>query len=182
MWARQALRSAEQKTEFGLWQALGVSMHAFEAQNSGQTLAEGLAEYHSANPDLVQGRGASPAAQEFFRCHDTVHVVYGCGTALHDELIVKLSSIFGTTGGFGVLKGYQLYESRQIYKKLNVAEILLTILQSPYIVSRTLTRCLRQRGRWPWGSFGRYLHVPLSEVRREFSICVAHAVANKPDV
>lgn len=140
-----------------------------------QTLADGIAEYHRVNPDLVQGRSTSLAAQEFFRCHDAVHAVYGCGNTLHDEAIVKLSSIFGTTGGFSILKGYQLHESRQIYKKLNMAEILLTILQSPFIIPRTIIRCLRQHARWPWDSFGKYLHVPLSEVRREFGICVAHA-------
>lgn len=157
-------------------------MYAFEEQNSGLTLAEGIAEYHRVNPGLVQGRSISPAAQEFFRCHDAVHVVHGCGTSLHDEAIVKLSSIFGTNGGFGVLKGYQLYESRQIYKKLPVFEVLWTILQSPFIVTRTIVRCLHQRGRWPWDRHEEYLHMPLNEVRKKFNIQVAHAGANAPDV
>lgn len=152
-------------------------MHTFESQNSMQTLAEGIAEYHRVNPDLVQGRSMSLAAQEFFRCHDTVHVVYGCGTSLHDEAIVKLSSIFGTTSGFGVLKGYQLYESRQIYKKLPVVEVLLTIFQSSFIVPRTIVRCFHQSGRWPWDRHEEYLHMPLNGVRKKFNIQVAHAVA-----
>lgn len=150
-------------------------MLIYESQSSGLTLAQGLAVYHRANPDLLQGRSMSLAAQEFFRCHDAVHIVYGCGRSLHEEAIVKLSSIFGTTGGISVLKGYQLHESRQIYKKLPLAEVLLSILQSPFIVSRTITRCLRQHARWPWDSFGKYLDVPLSEIRREFGIGVAHA-------
>lgn len=160
---------------------LGVNMHAFESQNSGQTLAEGVAEYYRSNPGLAQGRSMSLAAQEFFRCHDAVHVVYGCGNSLNDEAIVKLSSIFGTTGRFSVLKGYQLHESLQIYRKLSVVEVLLAILQSVFLVPRTIIRCLRQRGRWPWNSFDKYLHVPLWEVRREFGIHVAHVVANEPD-
>jgi hypothetical protein len=157
-------------------QALGAGMQAFVSQNSGLTLAQGIAEYYNSNPELAKSRGTSLAAQEFFRCHDAVHVVYGCGTALYDEGIVKLSSIFGTTGGLGVLKGYQLHESRQIYKELPIGEVLLTILQSPFIVVRTIIRCLRQHARWPWDSFDKYLHMPLSEVRQEFGIEVAHAV------
>lgn len=149
-------------------------MRRYESQNTGQTLAEGVAEYHQKNPELAQGRGMSPAAQEFFERHDAVHVVYGCANTMHDEAVVKLSSIFGTTGGFGVLRGYQLHESMQIYKRLNKAEILLTILQAPIIVPWTIIRCLRQHGRWPWDGFGKYLHTPLSEVRREFGITVAH--------
>ncbi|MCK9994222.1 MAG: hypothetical protein Dbin4_02742 [Alphaproteobacteria bacterium] len=151
-------------------------MHNFEAQNSRQTLAEGVAEYYASNLGLVKRCGLSPAAQQFFRNHDTVHVVYGCGTSLSDEAIVKLSSIFGTTGGFSVLRGYQLYESRQIYKKLGIIEILLTILRSGILIPRTIFRCLRQHKYWPWDSCDNYLHVPLAEVRQEFGIRVAHGI------
>jgi hypothetical protein len=42
-------------------------MHSFERQASLQTLAQGLAEYYDANPELAKGRGMSIAAQEFFR-------------------------------------------------------------------------------------------------------------------
>ncbi|MBI3245784.1 MAG: hypothetical protein HYZ50_04665 [Deltaproteobacteria bacterium] len=156
-------------------------MHAFEHQNSRQTLADSIAEYYKANPGLAQGRGMSQAAREFFRCHDAVHVVYGCGNTLNDEAIVKLSSIFGTTGGLGVLSGYQLHESLQIYKKLRVVEVLLAILQSAFFIPRTLVRCVRQRSRWPWNNFDKYLHVPLREIRQEFAIRVAHATVNETD-
>lgn len=36
---------------------------------------------------------------EFFRCHDAAHVVFGCGTGLDDEAVVKIWSFFGTTRG-----------------------------------------------------------------------------------
>jgi hypothetical protein len=148
-------------------------MHAFESQGSRQTLAEGVAEYYRLNPTLAAGRDMSQAAQEFFRCHDAAHVLYGCGNSLSDEAIVKLSSIFGTTGRFSVLEGYRLHESLQIYKQLGVFEILLTILHSVFLVPRTIARCFRQRGRWPWSDFEKYLQVPLWEIRREFGIRVA---------
>ncbi len=155
-------------------------MHAFEHQNSEQTLAEGVAEYFRLNPGLTQSRGTSQMAQEFFRCHDTVHVVYGCNTSLHHEAIVKLSSIFGTTGGFNILKGYQLHESRQIYKELSGSEVFFTALQSACFVPRTIVRCIRQPKRWPWSNFQEYLQTPLQEIRREFGIQVARIAANEP--
>ena len=98
-------------------------MHAFELQLSSQTLAEGIAEYYQANPGLVPGSKTSIEAQEFFRCHDAVHVVFGCGNALSDEAIVKVASVCGTSGRFGVLRGYRLHESQQIYQKLGSFEI-----------------------------------------------------------
>jgi hypothetical protein len=117
--------------------------------------------------------GCSPQAQEFFRCHDAAHVVFGCGTSLPDEAVVKLSSIFGTTGGLSVLKGYRLHESSSIYRELVLTDIIRTLLQSIVIVPRTVVRCLRQHKRWPWREFAEYSQVPLAKLRAEFGIRVA---------
>ncbi|CAN7768405.1 ubiquinone biosynthesis protein COQ4 [Variovorax sp. LjRoot175] len=91
-------------------------MHAFEDQDSGQTLAQGIEEYFTANPGLAKDRNMTAEAKHFFRCHDAVHVVFGCGTTLNDEAVVKMASIFGTTAGLKVLKGYRLHESLDIYR------------------------------------------------------------------
>lgn len=156
-------------------------MHAFERQSSQQTLAQGIAEYYEANPGLAKVRGLSPEAQQFFRCHDAAHVVFGCGNTLNDEAIVKIASIFGTTGGFAVLRGYRLHESRQIYTRLRLSEVVLSILQSVFVIPRTIIRCARQRARWPWENFEQYLHVPLNEIRGRFRIRVAHFRARGDD-
>ena len=149
-------------------------MHTFELQDSPQTLAEAMSEYYAANPELAKGRDLSPEAQAFFRCHDTAHVVFGCSTALDDEATVKIASIFGTTAGLGVLKGYRLHESRQIYKHLSLQAMLTTTAHSVVVVPRTVLRCLRQRARWPWAEFEQYLSVPLRDIRQRFGIVVPH--------
>jgi hypothetical protein len=149
-------------------------MHSFERQASAQTLAQGLAEYYDANPPLAKGRGMSIAAQEFFRCHDAAHVVFGCGNTLHDEVVVKIASLFGTTAGVRILKGYRLLESREIYEKLSVLDVLRSIGQSAFLIPSTIVRCVWQRRRWPWESFDQYLHVPLRDIRKEYGIRVAH--------
>ncbi|MEP6823988.1 MAG: hypothetical protein ABI919_04175 [Ramlibacter sp.] len=156
-------------------------MHTFEYQQSSQSLANGIAEYFEANPSLAKGRGLSPAAHEFFRCHDAVHVVFGCGTALNEEAVVKIASILGTTGGLGVLRGYRLHESLEIYKKLRVVAVLFSIAQSVFVVPRTIFRCLKQTRRWPWNNFEQYMQIPLREIREEFGIRVAHFHAQEPD-
>jgi hypothetical protein len=146
----------------------------FESASSAQTLAEGLAEYYAANPGLKRGPSLSPEAREFFRCHDTVHVLYGCGTSMPDEAIVKLASIFGTTGGLSILRGYRLHESIDIYRRLPVAGTLRALLLAPWLVARTIWRCRRQRSAWPWSAHEPYMDVPLSELRARFGIGVAH--------
>ena len=117
----------------------------------------------------------SPEARAFFRSHDVVHVVFGCSVALDDEAIVKIASIFGTTAGFGVLRGYRLHESQEIYQRLPLGAVLRTMARSVVIVPRTILRCRRQRSRWPWSGFERFLQAPLRELREEFGIRVAHA-------
>jgi hypothetical protein len=149
--------------------------HRFESAASTQTLAEALAEYYAANPALKRGSSLSPQAQEFFRCHDTVHVLYGCGTSMPDEAIVKLASLFGTTGGISVLRGYRLHESLDIYRKLPLASTLVALLIAPYLIARTIWRCLRQRSAWPWAEHASYTNTPLHELRARFGITVAHA-------
>lgn len=148
-------------------------MHEYERQDTTKTLAEGIAEYYEQNPHLSKIRGMSPQAQDFFRCHDTAHVVFGCNTSLPDEAVVKLSSIFGTTAGLSVLRGYALHESTKIYRELAVKDIVGTFLRAAVIVPRTVMRCFRQRKRWPWREFSEYRNTPLGRLRSEFGIRVA---------
>jgi ubiquinone biosynthesis protein Coq4 len=151
-----------------------VTAHSYQLQDSSQTLAAGLAEYHAANPGLADLRSMSPEAQDFFRCHDAAHVVFGCNVDLDDEAAVKIASMLGTTAGLGVLRGYRLHESIEIYKQLRVRSVLRSLAHSVVVVPRTLLRCARQRARWPWDDFDRFLDVPLREIRRELGITVAH--------
>ncbi|MGE0313387.1 MAG: hypothetical protein AB7P21_17390 [Lautropia sp.] len=149
--------------------------HHFESPDSTQTLEEGLAEYFSANPDLKRdGQLLSAEACQFFRSHDTVHVLYGCGTSMPDEAIVKLASLFGTDGGFRILRGYTHFETLDIYRKLPLGSTLLALLVAPYLIARTLWRCARQTRRWPWTDHGQFMTLPLSDLRAQFRIKVAH--------
>jgi hypothetical protein len=155
--------------------AVASTRHHFESAQSAQTLAQGLAEYFAANPSLKrQNTLLSSEAREFFRSHDAVHVVYGCGTSMPDEAVVKLASLFGTTGGFEVLRGYVNHETLDIYTKLPLGSTFVALVSAPYLIVRTLWRCGRQRRRWPWVEYERYLDTPLNELRSEFGIEVAH--------
>lgn len=149
--------------------------HRFEMQDSPQTLEEGLAEYFSAHPDLKRDADLlSPEARQFFRSHDIVHVLYGCGTSMPDEAIVKLASLFGTDGGLPILRGYTQLETADIYRKLPAGSTLLAILMAPYLIARTLWRCTRQARRWPWANHEQFLSQPLHSIRESFRIKVAH--------
>jgi ubiquinone biosynthesis protein Coq4 len=150
-------------------------MPDYRRQHSELTLAEGLAEYYAEFEGQLTGRNMTREAVAFFRRHDVVHVIFGCDISLSDELIVKLSSIFGTTAGFGVLAGYRLAESKEIYAGLSHAEILSLMGKTFVLVPRTIWRCVTMASKWPWDDFDRHLDVPLFEIRERFGIRVAHS-------
>ena len=157
-------------------EAMPQTQHHFESAQSTQTLAQGLAEYFALNPSLKREIDLlSTDARQFFRSHDMVHVLYGCGTNMPDEAVVKLASLFGTTGGFHVLRGDVNHETLDIYTKLPLGGTLLAFACAPYLIVRTLWRCARQRRRWPWAENQQYLETPLDELRSQFGIRVAHA-------
>lgn len=151
-----------------------MSAHRFESPRSTQTLAEGLAEYFGANPHLKrEDELVSAEARRFFHAHDVVHVLYGCDTTMPDEAIVKIASLFGTTGGLQVLRGYTHRETLDIYRRLPWAGTLAALLAAPFLIARTIWRCGRQHRRWPWTDNEQFMHVPLAELRAEFGIRVA---------
>jgi hypothetical protein len=153
--------------------------HQFEDPGSKQTLADGLEEYFASNPGLKRdSQLMSEAAKQFFKGHDTVHVVYGCGTSMPDEAIVKIVSLFGTTEGFAVLRGYVHHETFDIYRKLPLPGTMAAILLSPFLLMRSIIRCMRQPKRWPWLEHQEYMNAPLYRIREEFQILVAHAKQN----
>jgi hypothetical protein len=90
------------------------------------------------------------------------------------EAVVKLSSLFGTTGGLQILRGYTAYESLDIYTKLPLGSTVLALLMSPYLIFRTIWRCARQTQRWPWTENQQYMDKRLDDLRSQFKITVAH--------
>lgn len=140
-------------------------------QHSSQTLAEGLAEYYGSRDDLAVGRGLSDAAREFFRCHDTAHVVFGCHTTLPSEACVKMWSFFGTDVGFRRLQvGYGLPESGEIYQKLTFPQMIEAGRASFRIVPAVIARSRRMTKKWPWSDFDEYMDTALNEIRGQFGI------------
>ena len=136
------------------------------------SLADGLREYYASSDHLATGRGMSDAAREFFRCHDTAHVVFGCSTELPDEGVVKMWSFFGTTAGFSLLSGYRLPESKEIYETLSWGSMISTAVRMLRLVPVTIWRCYQMVERWPWSEFDQYLDVPLAEIRGKYGIQV----------
>ena len=146
-------------------------MMRYQHPDTQMTLQEGLDEYYASRNDLQHGRGISARATDFFRCHDTVHVVFGCDTTLPSEAAVKMWSFFGTNAGLKRLhQGYALEESKEIYTNLGVWQMVDAGLRSLVIVPAVIFNSWRMKKRWHWSDFDHYLTMPLSAIRHEFGI------------
>lgn len=136
-----------------------------------ETLADGLAEYFASRGDLFRGRGASPEAVEFFRCHDTAHVVFGCAADLPSEACVKMWSFLSTDAGLRRLyAGYALPESAEIYSWLTPSQMWQAGLASVGTFPKVIVRSRKMTQRWPWAEFDDFLNMPLGEIRDRFGI------------
>lgn len=151
----------------------------YRDQDSSKTLAQGIAEYLAENERHLAPRMLTPEGEEFFRCHDAAHVVFGCDISLNEELVVKVCSIFGTTAGWRVSRGYRLAESKQIYKRLFFLDILGTTFTAFFLVPRTIWRCTRMHDRWRWDDFDDFLDVPLKQIRSSFGIQVTRRAGTR---
>ncbi len=137
------------------------------------TLREALEKFRQRNAAMFSERDLSPEAETFFRCHDTVHVVFGCDTSLFGEGVVKLFTIFGTTLGFvGHLKGYAEADAFSLFRQYSVLHVMRHISRLIAIMPLVVFRAKRMKKPWPWSDHGEYLDRTLEGIRAEFGIRV----------
>ncbi|MDR4464541.1 MAG: hypothetical protein MRJ66_09785 [Nitrospira sp.] len=66
---------------------------AYLAQDSQQTIREGLEEFRGDIPKPFGGNDPSSPVEQLFQCHDICHVVFGLSTDLRDEVLADTWAI-----------------------------------------------------------------------------------------
>ncbi len=145
----------------------------YQAQDSTQTLAEGLEEYYARNI----GRVARPStlAQEsaaLFRSHDCCHVIFGLDTSLADEAMADVRTLFSCDVGWGRYAAYMTQdpEAKAIFKELGYWRAIAITLRVVPRIFRALIESVRMRRRWPWTPPANFESRRLCDLRREFVI------------
>ena len=146
----------------------------YQEQDSTQTLAEGLEEFHAGFDNVLQqSEMSSDRARELFRCHDICHVLFGCDTTVGNEVLVDTWSIFGTDVSVKEYTDYlRIPEARQA---LAAAGFVRGLLESIRATPRLFDVFLRTREmgkKWPFYAGDAFLDKPLVEIRKEFNIRV----------
>jgi hypothetical protein len=147
----------------------------YQAQDTNQTLAEGLADYYAANRGRVLPPTSLPTeSAELFRSHDMCHVIFGLDTTLSDEAMADARTLLSCDVGWGRYAKYMTRdpEAKAIFKQLGLVAALSTTIRAVPRIGRAIWEAWRMPKRWPWNPPEEYQQRTLSDLRREFGIRV----------
>lgn len=133
------------------------------------TLAEGLAEFSTANPGLIPA--ADPRLRDLVCAHDSCHVLFALTTSLEDEAVADTWTIFGSTV---TLRRYLEYlkqpEFVGAFKDIGWWTVLKGTLRAVPRVLRAIWRTRAMTAKWPFFDYAQHLDTPLGELRRRFNV------------
>ena len=135
------------------------------------TLEQGLANFVAKNSKFFAGKTMSEEGAVFLKCHDITHVVFGCGTTIYGEGVVKIWTTFGTTLSFWkVVRGYNEASAFELAKMYSFGHVVKNIFRLLAAIPKVIVRAKRMAKPWPFAEYEPYLQVPLAEIREEFGI------------
>ncbi len=135
------------------------------------TLLEGLEIFQERNRKYFSTKTFSKQGEEFLRCHDIAHVVFGCDTSIIGEGLVKIWTTFGTTLSFWeVTRGYKEVQAFELARKFSLAHVAKNIFRLLFKIPKVIFYSKKMSKPWPFDNYSDYLKIPLSEIRKEFNI------------
>ena len=137
------------------------------------TLQQGIEQFHQKNQKYFAERLHSAKGEEFLKCHDVAHIVFGCDTTIYGEGVVKIWTTFGTTLSFWkVISGYKEANAFELFKMYSLRHIMKNIGQYLWVIPKAIIRTKRMSKPWPFSAYKPYLNVSITEIRKEFNIQV----------
>lgn len=150
-----------------------VAQFEYQRQDAEMTLREGLAEYHRSFEGLQKEDELPPEAAQFFRRHDTCHVVFGLDTSIPQEAMADVVTIFGVDISFFRYLGYlKLQEARDVIESAGKWTLFAeSIKATPYMWGAyRLARKMKQR--FPWDAQEALMDQSLAKIRADYGIVV----------
>ena len=146
----------------------------YKSQDCALTLAQALDEFYARNPDAIRNTGSS-LKDNFFRAHDTIHVVFGCDTTIRDEVLADFWTIFGSD--LGVRNYLKFLKPLQddltaIVSQAGRGALFVQTLKALPLVPLVYWRTRKMRRKWHWGANETLAERPLGALRKELNICV----------
>lgn len=139
------------------------------------TLRQGLEKFYSEyERHLSHTKNDIPhEVKTFFQAHDVAHVLFGCDISLFGEGAVKIWTIFGTTLGFrNHIKQYRKANAYELSRNFSIVHSVGDFFKLMLYFPLLIIRAKRMYKPWQWSGFEPYLDTPLTEIRKEFNICI----------
>ena len=147
----------------------------YQAQDSPQTLQDGLAEYYAQN----RGRVSPPAelppeSAALFRRHDICHAIFGLDTTLSDEAMADTRTLLSCDVGW---RRYAKYlatdqQAKAVFGEVGYGTVAWATIRTIPRLARALFEATRMHKRWPWNPPQEFYERTVSDLRREFGIRV----------
>lgn len=148
-------------------------------KNSIQTLQQGMEEYYTTNPGLIQPSQMPPDFAKILLAHDVSHVILGCDTDMYDELRLLPLTFFTSDYKFcDYLRDRKNPAVDVMYDDLVKQHGLLWLYGSIFIVLPRLLPELvvmwfKSRGvqeYYPFFNYEPLLNYSLLEIRQKFGL------------
>lgn len=150
--------------------------HRYQDPASTMTLREGLDEYFSSNPELVDpATMENPEAAALFSCHDAVHVVFGTNTDIKQEAMTDMWAIWGSDVGWRRYFGYLNQPEpkavlKQIARDFGYWHVIRESFAAIPYVWRVRKHAKRMHQPWPFYAWEQHLDRRLCDIRRELGV------------
>lgn len=115
----------------------------------------------------------STEMMQAFEHHDAVHVLFGCGTTIQDEIAAHVWMVFGTTAKLSEMhRAVANREHRNVLSGIGHFKLFsIWVSCLPRILS-IITKCLRLKKRLALEELEKLKERPLSDIRREHGIAI----------
>lgn len=139
------------------------------------SLAQAVEQFYAGQPRLARPASAG-ADREVLGSHDAVHVMFGLGTRLRDEMAADLAAVLATDVGLrryaGCLAASPEARAQTRDALTHPLGLLLATVGVVPVGVRLVWRAARRRPRWPWQVPAVLLDRPLRELRVRYAIPV----------
>lgn len=145
-----------------------------EESSTSLTLAEAISQLRAADDPTGEITAAmSSVAAQAFEQHDAVHVLFGCGTTVQDEIAAHVWMALGTTAKISEThKAVASQEHRKVLSGIGHAKLVgIWLLTLPRIIG-IATRSLRMKKRIAFEQIEQLKEQPISVIRAEHGITI----------
>lgn len=110
---------------------------------------------------------------QVFEHHDAVHVLFGCGTTITDEIAAHIWMVFGTTAKLGEMhRAVANREHRNVLEGIGHLRLISIWVGCLPRILVIITKCLRMKRRLALEDFATLKEQRLSDIRREYGIVI----------